>query len=476
MRAMLEVCKSWNAAFKYNITKLSVAMPHYRVDGLPDMAPFQGLRSLTLTGSLLGIGLWSLQESEVVSLDLSGCSGVGSDFLYTLEGAPLTSLCLAYCVTGEICRRYYVMHGRLDNNCIKALSDIQLPLTALNIDGADVNNSGLEWLLGLKETLKIFTFMEFSAYDFSWRAFGALAQLTNLEALHLGKRRYLRYPDYGIVSRNDEEGHDFKFDLLSMFQYSEMKISHLHLDLQQAVLGPVGFSGLESIENMPLVSLEIIRCPSVTDEWLLCLGRLPLQHLKLHFSRVPDVTSLGWDGLRGLPLATFKLAIPHQYPLEVSVVSDTILRCLEGLPLTDLSLSNPTSRVTDEGMSALKGMPLTNLYLDNWSQVSDQGFAELSGMPLKKLEMIDCYLLTDAGLQILGSLSQLEVLDICGLPLITEHGVAFLHGSPVKVLRLVQSLVLSPPAYQNLLASLPNLRFLFVSPIRYGVGLGPYYY
>lgn len=425
MRAMLGVCKSWNAGFKSSVTSFRATMPQFRALGLHDIQGFEGLKNVTLCGSLVVIGLWSLQGSSVESLDLSGCSGVSFEFLSTLNGAPLTCLSLNNCSMGERCRMDCVRHERIDDHCALALSRMRLPLTALYLNGADIGDEGLEALLEFR-ALRIFSFMEFSASKVSEVGFSALAQLS-LSVLQMSRRRFRDDLNGGVEQ-------DFSFDCLSVFGGCGMQLTYLWLDLKEAVFSVEGLSGLE---GMPLTSLDLTNCKSLTNSCILSLRGLPLQHLRLEFlGPLSFLTPEGWEGLRGLPLSSFYLSIPPRLQFhETPTASDPILNCLRESPLTDLSFSYPTStfstvssRITDEGMASLRGLPLTSLKLDSCSWVTDQGFAVLAGMPLKKLEMTDCAFLTAAGLQVLGGL-QLDVLDIRGVPLITDLDLSYLMAA-----------------------------------------------
>lgn len=361
-------------------------------------------------------------------------------------------------------RKTYEWEEKINDKCLVALPDIHLPLIELSINGSDVSAWGIGALRGLPQ-LRTFSFLEFNSARFrrpSERGLLALGQLS-LTSFAMGRRKVDRdESDQGSVGGFSDDSDiwqhpvdpDFNFDCMHVLKGSGLPLTHLHLDSQKSVLTAEGFSGLE---GMPLTSLELTNCPSITDETFLALGGLPLQSLKLEFSGSLGLTPVGWEGLRGFPLTCFHLLIS---PFAAEIFeSDQILQCLHGAPLTDLQLTNPsTGKVTDEGMAFLRGKPLTSLKLDDWSQVSDEGFSELSGMPLKELEMVECDLL-DAGLQILGGLN-LEVLDVCGVSFITDVGLSFLHGSSFKTLKLIGCGPLSDEAVRHLQASLPNLEYL----------------
>lgn len=151
------------------------------------------------------------------------------------------------------------------------------------------------------------------------------------------------------------------------------------------------------------------------------------------------------------------------YELQFLAVSTVHIRddliepiaVLTGLRRLDLA----TVHVTPEALSHVARLP----YLQELSTprgFSDQGMAEIAGMlSLKRLNIGPC-LMTDVGLQSLGQLKSLEVLDLTGSSAMSDEGLKALSQlRALKYLRLRGPFTDRGMAY---LAALPSLKALWL--------------
>jgi len=113
------------------------------------------------------------------------------------------------------------------------------------------------------------------------------------------------------------------------------------------------------------------------------------------------------------------------------------------------------TQVTDEGLKVIRTLSqLDELYLDN-TQISDQGLAHIAGLKLRYLSLGGTSI-TDAGLENLGGMAQLQALDLGGTN-ITDAGLVQLG----KIRSLKEVNVTHTPVTEGgtaaLLEALPNV-------------------
>lgn len=177
--------------------------------------------------------------------------------------------------------------------------------------------------------------------------------------------------------------------------------------------------GLDALRQMPLSALRIsggrygaakFVYPGSTsvglrpgllnpEEVLACLGGKHLNSLDLSYSFgvilvMPDGrhnSGINLDILRGMPLATLNLGRFFPY------VHNSTLECLKDLPLTGLSLEK--SKVTDAGLGLLRGLPLVELNLNECSYLTDAGLDHLLRMQqLQRVGLKSCLRISEEGL------------------------------------------------------------------------------
>lgn len=206
---------------------------------------------------------------------------------------------------------------------------------------------------------------------------------------------------------------------------------------QQSLASRLSDGGLQHIQGLPLVSLQLAYCRGVTSlgsnqlGGVALLGGMPLVALDLS-----GCYRLSLAELVGLPLTQLslracdwveasdleqlrKLKLPLA-ALDLSAcgrVAAADLTILHGLPLAKLSLGGYRG-MTYDTLEALKGLPLTDLTLFNgmgfW-RVSGAGLLHLRGMPLKSLRIEGSFTDPNEGLR-----------NLVGLPLTTLK-VRLLH-------------------------------------------------
>lgn len=197
-------------------------------------------------------------------------------------------------------------------------------------------------------------------------------------------------------------------------------------------------SGMKYLLGLPVTSLDLSYCPSMTTEGLLYLRKSPLTHLSLRMNEW--MTDLGMESLEGLKLTSLDMTAGYMVTPEglkhlrsmpltslqligcAGIVSNAGFEMLRGLPLTSLALgpryvSSGDKGVTDCGFDALVGMPLMELRL-KWCEGiigSEEALEKLQGMPSTILDLIGCIKLSDVGVRALLSLPliELRVSDGC---------------------------------------------------------------
>lgn len=460
---MLPVCKSWHTGFLDSVTAVRMAVTGYRLNPLPSVSQFQGLRSVTLLGSLEGVSFRGFLGSRVQILDLSGCEGVDGGVLGGLKGVPVTDLDVSH-------------SPGVDDGCVKTLSHLGLPLMRLDISRTKVGDKGLRELQKLTQ-LRSLRFREFA-----WENLGGgektMGILKGLPLTSLALGGLLEGSEFADL---DDDQHIFDFDRVSDLR--GMQLTDLSIDGGDAKFTDEGLAGLL---GLPLVSFEgIFRGESVSDAGMAGLRGKPLEKLSLEVGESEfNITPAGWAVFRGMPLKSLSLngeirisdetlAALQGAPLEFlsangygfegnvtdvgmahlkgmplthldvrAVITDQGFACLGGLPLTFLHLGyggEGSEPISDQGFIAgLRGKRLVDLQIPNLGLVSDVGFAVLRDMPLIKLSLWTCNLITDASFQVLKRMPMLEKLSINGCTRITDLSLEFLNGSSIKDLTLFE--------------------------------------
>lgn len=199
--------------------------------------------------------------------------------------------------------------------------------------------------------------------------------------------------------------------------------------------------GMEHLRGLPLTKLNLNECRKESNSWNSMFDHRHRSH--------PEA---GFSCIRGMPLTSLSM--------EGMDPTDAILGCLEGLPLSELMMGDysggGSNDVTDLGLQNLRGMPLTRLDLSyNGEKVTDGGLEVLHGMPLTDLNLANCHSIRT--LEMLRGMSlrrlvlahvqvppsEFEVLrgmplarlDLAGVPMIDDD-LAFLRGMSIVAFNL----------------------------------------
>lgn len=200
---------------------------------------------------------------------------------------------------------------------------------------------------------------------------------------------------------------------------------------------------LQSLRGLSLASLDLQlnegeEPEAVPEDWLKKLAGLPV--VRLHCLWPLTFTEEILSPMRGMPLTDLSLlgtAPEHLDPK--SLVDPAVFVPVHGMSLTALRLTSDGSLSWDDGdLSALHGMPLKTLKLDR-TYFSNEGLGALQGLPLTDLDLSQNLNLgmdveiSDTGLQVLRGmpLVSLRLAHFAGV-----SGVEFLGGSPLTWLCL----------------------------------------
>lgn len=276
-----------------------------------------------LASQLADSELQHLQGIPLTSLDLSFCVALTGEGLKHLQGMPLKHLSLCNC-------EKIVFGGQLKHLC-------GLPLTSLSLEGC-YDRCSDERRLELSQELRVLRGMPLTDLSFRWGGW-----LTNAGLDHL---RGLPLTSLDLTSTDVFEGDNAQNVIDGMHILQRLPL----LQLSLSSCGLKGVVGLEMLRGLKLVSLDLSYSHSLSDE--------------------------GLSNLRCLPLTSLDLS--HN-----SKLSDAGLKCLWGIPIAHLSLSNCVG-FSSAGMEFLRDLPLKSLDLSS-TKISDEGLGLAAG------SAIDCF-------------------------------------------------------------------------------------
>gem|GEM_PF-6781344 len=167
-------------------------------------------------------------------------------------------------------------------------------------------------------------------------------------AITYGCFPYLTLKEASFLSRTCKQFHEIK------------QWPIVHVALRQL---PLKFCIKLQTKCPRVTSLDFNRSQDITDNGLVHLQKLPLQHLDLR------------DCLN---------------------ITDNGLVHLQKLPLQHLDLRD-CRKITDNGLVHLQKLPLQHLNLSGCQNITDNGLVHLQKLPLQHLELHHCQNITSAG-------------------------------------------------------------------------------
>lgn len=176
--------------------------------------------------------------------------------------------------------------------------------------------------------------------------------------------------------------------------------------------------GLMTMNDLPLESLNISRCGSITDD-----GMFWLQYIRslqeLDISGCSEISSGGIEQLRLLP------KLKRLYLQEMKVMRCCSLREMFSLEVLNLRDCFWVNDAVLSDLSLCRNLRFLNLR--NCSNFTDLGLRNL--LELKELESVNlrgCCQITDFGVTLLSDLIGLKDLDLSFLNQVTDRGLASL--------------------------------------------------
>lgn len=292
-------------------------------------------------------------------------------------------------------------------------------LRVLDLDLTNVTGTGMKWIAGLRNlrrltlpdrmddaglahvaTLPALTGLYFRENRVTNAGLKHLAGLQTLEELTLSG---------GLIT---DDG------LVHLSQLPRLR----YLLLRGDGFSDAGFVRLQSIPSLRILHLGHL--PQTTDAGLAHLSKLAnVEDLTFHWS--PNITNEGVRHLAGLP---------HLRSLDVanSKVTDEGLAYLKGINTLE-SLTLPSEGISDVGLECVSQLPrlrrlkVSRVYRGGSSQeqgyYTDKGVRMLARCRLLEELSVGSVGLTDASIEAIATLDNLQDLTLFGCPSVTDEGL-----------------------------------------------------
>lgn len=190
-----------------------------------------------------------------------------------------------------------------------------------------------------------------------------------------------------------------------------------YLDIRS---GGITDNGLLHLRRLSLEHLAMNHCYYITDKGLGHLKTLPLRHLSIHYCA--SITDVGLFNIKSLPL---------QYlDLGNTAITDVGLGHIQNLKLEYLDLSG--CGITDNGITYLRLMPLRHLSLFYCSYITDIGLSKLSSIQKHDSGKGVVNIKTDPLTNSFSNVMPLEYLDLRMCKRITDNGIMYLKKLPLQ--------------------------------------------
>lgn len=312
---------------------------------------------------------WISQLSQLRSLDISGCLGLGCEALSQLSSSlQLTSLTMSFCglvVLGD---------------SLQKLTE----LTALDLSGCEIDERLGSAVARLPHLISLNVAKCAGVTDEDLPEVAKLPELTFLDA------SCCRVGDAGLVELSKRN--------------TTLECLHLRHCEEITEVGVMSLSQLGT-----LTALDLTLCTQVTDAAVqaLSLGLPQLNTLSLRGCR--EITEAGVKALFHLEDLT-SLDLSGRIP-----VTEDVLRGLARIPrLATFKVSECLSHITDSSVCMMAQFPaLTELDLSICSQLTDNGLQQLSTFRfLEVLNLWGCDRITDVGVKFVATIPTLRALDL----------------------------------------------------------------